>query len=198
MPPCPRGWCRWGTSARLRWRSKGNSALRGDILDIFPVNEENPVRVDFFGDGVEKIKPYNFITGERLPLVKSVTVVAATDVLIDPNEVKGIKDALYAELPAFKDAAAYERAQTIAGDIAREIGSGNELCGRGVPSAVLKNAANFRDFIGDALYIFDESKLISDKLDALYKEHEERFAMLRRGGEVFSFSKNQLTPKPSF
>ena len=34
--------------------SKGNFALRGDILDIFPVNEENPVRVDFFGDGVEK------------------------------------------------------------------------------------------------------------------------------------------------
>ena len=178
--------------------SKGNFALRGDILDIFPVNEENPVRVDFFGDGVEKIKPYNFITGERLPLVKSVTVVAATDVLIDPNEVKGVKDALYAELPAFKDAAAYERAQTIAGDIAAKLEAGTSFAGAAYLLPVLKNAANFRDFIGDALYIFDESKLISDKLDALYKEHEERFAMLRRGGEVFSFSKNQLTPKTEF
>lgn len=126
--------------------SKGNFALRGDILDIFPVNEENPVRVDFFGDGVEKIKPYNFITGERLPLVKSVTVVAATDVLIDPNEVKGIKDALYAELPAFKDAAAYERAQTIAGDIAAKLEAGMSFAGAAYLLPVLEKRGELPRF----------------------------------------------------
>ena len=43
--------------------TKGVFALRGDILDIYPVNEANPVRIDFFGDTVEKIKPYDAITG---------------------------------------------------------------------------------------------------------------------------------------
>lgn len=43
--------------------TKGAFALRGDILDIFPVNAENPVRIDFFGDTVEKIKPYDLVTG---------------------------------------------------------------------------------------------------------------------------------------
>ncbi|MFR1983950.1 MAG: hypothetical protein ACLS4Z_09765 [Christensenellaceae bacterium] len=46
--------------------TKGTFALRGDILDIYPVNAENPVRVDFFGDTVERIKPYDLVTGERL------------------------------------------------------------------------------------------------------------------------------------
>ena len=36
--------------------TKGVFAIRGDILDIYPVNAENPVRIDFFGDTVEKIK----------------------------------------------------------------------------------------------------------------------------------------------
>ena len=59
--------------------AKGAFALRGDILDIFPVNLDNPVRVDFFGDTVEKIKPYDFHTGDRLENVQEVEILAATD-----------------------------------------------------------------------------------------------------------------------
>lgn len=33
----------------------GQFALRGDILDIFPANDDNPVRVEFFDENVEKI-----------------------------------------------------------------------------------------------------------------------------------------------
>ena len=35
---------------------QGSFALRGDILDLFPVGEENPWRIDFFGDEVETLK----------------------------------------------------------------------------------------------------------------------------------------------
>ena len=56
-----------GYARSFEVESKGAFALRGDILDIYPVNAENPFRVDFFGDTVEKIKPYDFVTGERLP-----------------------------------------------------------------------------------------------------------------------------------
>ena len=45
--------------------SKGAFAVRGDILDVYPVNCSNPVRIDFFGDTVEKIRPYDGVTGER-------------------------------------------------------------------------------------------------------------------------------------
>lgn len=55
--------------------TKGTFALRGDILDIYPVNAENPVRVDFFGDTVERIKPYDLVTGERLGSVREITVL---------------------------------------------------------------------------------------------------------------------------
>ncbi len=173
---------------------RGNFALRGDILDIFPVGAENPVRVDFFGDTVEKIKPYNYLTGERLAQAKSVRIVAATDVFYGAEEVKKVKDAMYAELSSFKDAAAYDRAQTIASDLCNRMESG-AFAGAAYAMPLLDSARDFFSFLGDALYLFDEEKLIFDKMDAVYKEHAERCSLLRRGGEVFSFSKDQLLPR---
>ncbi len=175
--------------------SKGQFALRGDILDIFPVGSQNPVRVDFFGDEVEKIKPYNFLTGERLAQAQALDIVAATDVYIEPGEERTVRDALFGELSSFKDAGAYERAQTIAGDISAKLESGLPFGGASYLLPLLSNATDFCTFFGDALYIFDESKLIADKADALYKEHEERYYGLRRGGEVFSFCKAQYLGK---
>ena len=179
--------------------SKGCFALRGDILDIFPVNAENPVRVDFFGDTVEKIKPYHFVTGERLPLVEMLNVVAATDVTIESSEIKGLKDVLYAELAEFKDPHAYERAQSIAGDLSARLDSGKSFMGASFLLPLLSCGVDFFRFIGDGVtFVLDESKLVHDRFDAIYREHFERFTNLRLGGEAFSFSQRQLADPNDF
>ena len=49
---------RAGYTREYTVESRGAFSVRGDILDIFPVNCEHPVRIDFFGDEVEAIKPY--------------------------------------------------------------------------------------------------------------------------------------------
>ena len=170
--------------------NRGQFALRGDILDLYPTVGE-PARVDFFGDTVEKIKPYNFLTGERLSTVREWTIVAATDVFIEREEVEGIREVLFGELKNFKDAGAYERALSIAGEISAKLDEGTTFGGASYLLPLLKNTVDFRTFFGDVLYIFDECKLIEDKADALYKEHEERCALLRRGGEAFSFTREQ-------
>ena len=40
----------------------GDFALRGFVLDVFPVNSENPVRIEFFGDDIESIKYFDIDT----------------------------------------------------------------------------------------------------------------------------------------
>ena len=37
----------------------GDFALRGFVLDIFPVNADNPIRIEFFGDDIESIRYFN-------------------------------------------------------------------------------------------------------------------------------------------
>ena len=44
---------------RATWSSKrGEFAVRGGILDVFPPTDEHPVRVEFFGDTVEEIRSF--------------------------------------------------------------------------------------------------------------------------------------------
>ncbi len=38
---------------------RGNFAVRGDIIDIFPPAAEQPIRIDFYGDFIEKMRPFN-------------------------------------------------------------------------------------------------------------------------------------------
>ena len=42
--------------------SRGEFAVRGDILDIFPSTEEVPIRCEFFGDELESIRSFDLYT----------------------------------------------------------------------------------------------------------------------------------------
>ena len=165
--------------------SRGTFAVRGDVLDIYPVNGEHPVRIDFFGDEVESIKPYDEITGERYDKLSHIRMVAATDAVPEEGEWEGILSLLQKECKKADSSAAYARMQQIASDIENSGASDFVL-------PLMKNACDlFSTLPEDTLLIFDECKLIKDKLTGLYKEHFERFSELKKGGEAMSFSVNQ-------
>ncbi len=182
-----------GYSREYEVEAKGAFALRGDILDLWPINLEHPVRVDFFGDEVEAIKPYDEVTAERLPILSELEIVPATDLAVTHNDFTEVAAAFERELKAAPDSAAYSRMRSIADEI---------LAGETLPDYVLPLLENSRDLFSvlpeDAVLVFDECKLIRDKLDGLYREHEERFAQLYRGGEAMSFSRRQYVEREDF
>lgn len=182
-----------GYTRAFEVETKGVFALRGDILDIYPINLDNPVRIDFFGDEVEKIKPYDLQTGERLPAVKQVELLAATDVFVTEEDRAQIPALLQAEVKKCKTSEAYTRAR----EIADELQSGDMQ--QAFLLSLLQNSTDFFSILPEnTLLIFDEGKTLWDKFNGLYKEHEERFRRLQEGGEAFGFTKNQYTDRESF
>lgn len=162
--------------------SKGTFAVRGDVLDIFPVNAEHPVRIDFFGDEVESIKPYDEVTGERYEKLSHIGICAATDVVFSDGEREQVLSRLHSECKKAKTSEAYSRMQAITEDI--EAGNVTDFI---LP--LLRNTSDlFSSLSRDTLLVFDECKLIHDKLEGMYKEHFARFSELQKGGEVMSFS----------
>ena len=174
--------------------TKGAFALRGDILDVFPVNAENPMRIDFFGDTVEKIKPYDFVTGERLDGVAKAEILAATDAFVEEDDLARVADALKKGLTKFKTAESYNRAKEIAEDLTQSLVAGGECSPFLAP--LLKNSVDIFSILPEnSVIIFDEGKTLWDKLEGLYKEHEDRFSRLHAGGEAFFFTRAQLIEK---
>ena len=57
----------------------GEYAVRGFILDIFPINEENPVRLEFFGDTVESIREFDIDSQRTIKECKSITIKPASE-----------------------------------------------------------------------------------------------------------------------
>src|SRR5262249_38048430 len=55
----------------------GEFSLRGGILDVFPPDSPDPIRIEFFGDDVESIRPFDPESQRSLGLWDSVTLTAA-------------------------------------------------------------------------------------------------------------------------
>jgi transcription-repair coupling factor (superfamily II helicase) len=54
----------------------GEFAIRGGLIDIYPLNANAPVRLDFFGDEIESIRRFDPTTQRSIEILESITVAA--------------------------------------------------------------------------------------------------------------------------
>jgi transcription-repair coupling factor (superfamily II helicase) len=173
--------------------SRGSFVVRGDIIDIYPINFDNPVRIDFFGDSVERIRPYDLVSGDRLSEIQSLDIIAATDAAYTDRDVVAVKNRLRECVRNLPDRNAFNRGMIISDDIAEKMAQGVPFSGASYVLPLLENTGTIFDIIGnDTLIILDECKAISDRMNSIYKEHLERVADLKKGGEALDFSRDQL------
>ena len=55
--------------------ARGEYSIRGGVIDIFPLNAENPIRVDLFGDEIESIRTFDLGTQRSLEDLGTEAVV---------------------------------------------------------------------------------------------------------------------------
>ncbi len=85
--------------------TRGTFRVRGDTLEIFPVYEEHAVRVEFFGDEVERLMALHPVTGEVLSEDQELYVFPATHYVAGPERmeraIKGIEEELAEQVAHF-------------------------------------------------------------------------------------------------
>ncbi|HVU23107.1 MAG TPA: transcription-repair coupling factor, partial [Opitutus sp.] len=69
----------------------GHYAIRGGIVDIYPVTASEPFRLDFFGDEIEEIRAFDPVTQRSGASVESISIAASSRVKLDPSRT-GIAD----------------------------------------------------------------------------------------------------------
>ncbi len=77
---------------------RGKFRLRGDTLEIHPAYEESALRLDFFGDELEKIMRIDPLTGEILETPKDTVIYPAKHFLADQDKLDTAVSAIRVEL----------------------------------------------------------------------------------------------------
>ncbi len=66
---------------------RGTFRVKGDTLDIFPAYKECGVRVDFFGERIEKIYEFNPLSGKKITELEKIGIYPAKHFIIEKEKV---------------------------------------------------------------------------------------------------------------
>ena len=79
--------------------TRGNFRVRGDVIEIFPASRsENSVRVEMFGDEIDRIREINPLTGEVLSELEHIAIYPASHFVAGDEKTKEAIKRIRAEL----------------------------------------------------------------------------------------------------
>ena len=61
----------------------GEMAIRGYVIDIFPIEEDNPIRIEFWGDDIDSIKYFDLDSQLSNKEINNIDIYPFTEFLID-------------------------------------------------------------------------------------------------------------------
>ena len=80
---------------------RGRFRVRGDVIEIFPASrDERALRVEFFGDEIDRIREVDALTGEMLSELEHVSIFPATHFMTDEDHLETAITAIQEELTA--------------------------------------------------------------------------------------------------
>ena len=80
----------------------GQFSVRGGIVDIFDLTEENPYRIELWGDEIESIRSFDVMSQRSIEKLSEITVYPATEMLLSKNQLKTGMEKIKKEAAAFE------------------------------------------------------------------------------------------------
>ncbi len=81
-----------GYEKNYQVEAPGQFSIRGGIIDIFDLTEENPYRIELWGDEVESIRSFDILSQRSLEKLSSIKVYPACEMILSKEQLqKGIK-----------------------------------------------------------------------------------------------------------
>ncbi|HVA28377.1 MAG TPA: transcription-repair coupling factor [Candidatus Baltobacteraceae bacterium] len=153
----------------------GEYAVRGGILDLFAATADRPARIEFFGDTVESIRPFDIATQRSEGTLDALTVVPWSEI----PRASAQRDAI---LERFSGPARVRDA------LAGYIDSGHEIPASWLPLAHEERATILDYLPADATVVIDEPSMLETIERALDEERSREQSVLLAGVESGEFS----------
>jgi transcription-repair coupling factor (superfamily II helicase) len=168
----------------------GQFSIRGGIVDIFDFTEENPYRIELWGDEVSSLRSFDVKSQRSIERLESVTIYPATEIPLSEDEMLSSLSEIEEESKKMaslfrKDTKIEEarRVEVLYEEVREQI---TELPWTFNADSFLRyfidEPISLCDYIPDALYILDEPLRINEHADAVELEFKESMkARLEKG-----------------
>jgi len=163
---------------------KGQFAVRGGIVDVFPINADNPVRIEFFGDEIDSLRWFDVNTQRSVGHVESIRILPAREMIFDDAERAKVIRTVKQDAEK-----AGRRNQELISKINADMERLEESwyfpgIDRYIPY-IIDEPCTLADYLGDDAIIFmDEPARQQQRLENLLLEHEELCKALIEKGSL--------------
>ena len=160
----------------------GQFAIRGGIVDVFPLTEENPIRIELWGDEIDSIRSFDSLSQRSIENLDSIRIYPANEVLVSMEQASKAMEKIRQEgknqEAFFRQSMRTEEAfhiKTLVGEIQEKLIDLQER--KGLDNLVpyfYKKTVSFLDYLKeDAMIFLDEPNRISQEGSAVEKEFAE-------------------------
>jgi excinuclease ABC subunit B len=175
---------------------RGNFRVRGDTVEVRPAGREDGLRVEFFGDEIERITRFEPLTGNKIELLDGVVVFPAKQFVTTENKMRNailtIREELGGRINLFERSGKLLEAQRIKQrtefdlEMMEEMGvcSGIENYSRHISGRPPGSQPNtLFDFLpDDYLLVIDESHATVPQIGGMYEGDKSRKTVLVEHG----------------
>lgn len=161
----------------------GQFAVRGGILDLFPLTEETPYRVEFWGDEIDTIKTFDVANQRSIERVDTLVVYPAVEFVLNSDQivrgVKQIRDEQKEYVKKLREQNRGEAASRIQSIVAEFTENVESFIGNVNIDSYLnyffQNTVSLFDYFNheDAVFFIDEPLRIEEKAQAVENEFRE-------------------------
>ncbi len=92
-----------GYERNYQVEAPGQFSIRGGIVDVFDLTEENPYRIELWGEEVESIRSFDILRQRSIENLQSISIYPATEMTLTEREFKRGMERIEAEAKACAD-----------------------------------------------------------------------------------------------
>jgi transcription-repair coupling factor (superfamily II helicase) len=168
----------------------GEFSVRGGIIDVYPLTEANPLRIELFDTEIDSIRYFSLDDQRSKEKVTEISIGPATEVLLEAEDysriISKLEDGLAKSLRKLKD----DKAKLL---LSQNIGYEIEQLKNGQkPNQVIKYLSlayesinSLLDYLpSNGIVFIDEISRVQEMNDSLAKEEAEWYTSLLAGGQI--------------
>ena len=160
---------------------RGDFAVRGGLVDIFPADQEHPIRIDYFADQVEEIAYFSIADQRSISKIDNFTIYPCRELIID-DQIKTKALELGDRIPQLKE-------------LTEKISQGIYFEGIEYMSAgLIEKYSSLMDYLpaNTELWFIDQPRLISRSVDLIETNQE----FLEAAWSNLAWSNQESLPLP--